>query len=87
MGREKKKKPGKTTEQRVAEAVKIAKAIEPFGVCPEHAAARSVLDDFARRGIASSGRIAFTGSKHALEYVLSTRPGVDSTAVLKYVGK
>nr|WRJ69589.1 hypothetical protein TetV2_00140 [Oceanusvirus sp.] len=83
MGRE---KPKKQMADRVAEAVRIAKAIEPYGVCPEHARARKILDDFAREGVSSSGRIVFSGSSHALEYSLSTKPRVESVAVLKYVG-
>eukprot|EP00873_Tetraselmis_striata_P033956 jgi/Tetstr1/454220/TSEL_041139.t1 len=41
MGREKHVKP---VEKRIEEAVAIARAIAPFGVCPEHSKAREILD-------------------------------------------
>lgn len=74
----------KPLERRLEEAIKIAKTVAVLNQCVEYDRFRNILNNFVKEGESASGKIKFGGTKRVLEYILTTKSDLDSSAVLRY---
>lgn len=80
------KKETKPPELRRQETQRMRDQLHELGLGDEHPGIQEffrALDDF-NKGYSSSGRIRLTGLKRHLEYVLSLKPHIQSSLVLRY---
>lgn len=77
---------GKDSAARLEESMRIMRAVASLGLggAPEASELRKILNEFVRDGVTSSGVLKFPGTHRKLEYILTTRPHVESSAALRY---